>query len=127
MSKSFLFVVWAGGGNVPPQLTIARRLAARGHAVRMLAPAALRDAIEAAGVVYEPYREAPEHDEAIPERSLVRDFESRSSTAAIAAVRDRLLIGTAGPVAADVLTVLEHHQVDVVAFDFTLLGALFAA
>jgi hypothetical protein len=36
MSKSFLFVVWAGGGNVPPQLTLARRLATRGHAVRML-------------------------------------------------------------------------------------------
>jgi UDP:flavonoid glycosyltransferase YjiC (YdhE family) len=126
MSKRFLFVVWAGGGNVPPQLTLARRLAARGHEVRMLAPAVLRDAIEAAGVVYEPYRKAPEHDERMPERSLVRDFEHRSPLAAVAAVVDRLLVGTSGPVAADVLTVLETQQIDVVAFDFNLLGALFA-
>jgi UDP:flavonoid glycosyltransferase YjiC (YdhE family) len=127
MSKRFLFVVWAGGGNVPPQLTLARRLAARGHEVRMLAPVVLREAIEAAGVTYEPYREAPEHDEAIPERSLVRDFEQPSPLAAVAAVVDRLLVGMSGPVAANVLTVLETQQIDVVAFDFNLLGALFAA
>jgi MGT family glycosyltransferase len=127
MSKTFLFVVWAGGGNVPPQLTLARRLLARGNAVRMLAPAALRDRIEEAGLVYEPYREAPEHDEAVPERSLVRDFEQRSPIGAVAAVRDNLLAGMAGPVAADVLSVLERQQIDVVASDFNLLGASFAA
>jgi UDP:flavonoid glycosyltransferase YjiC (YdhE family) len=127
MSKSFLFVVWAGGGNVPPQLTLARRLAARGHAVRMLAPAVLREKIERAGVVYEPYGEAPEHDEAVPERSLVRDFEQRSPLGAAAAARDNLLAGMAGPVAADVLSALERHRIDVVAADFNLFGALFAA
>ncbi|MGH2557106.1 MAG: glycosyltransferase, partial [Actinomycetota bacterium] len=126
MRKSFLFVVWAGGGNVPPQLTLARRLAARGHSVRMLGPAVLREGIEAAGVVYEPYREAPEHDEAVPERSLVRDFD-RSPLGAIAAVRNNLLAGMAAPVAADVLSILERQGVDVVAFDFSLFGALFAA
>src|SRR6266540_2414908 len=127
MSKSFLFVVWAGGGNVPPQLTLARRLAARGHAVRILAPAVLHERIEDAGLVYEPYREAPEHDEAVPERSLVRDFEQRSSLGAVAAVRDNLLAGMAGPVAADVLSVLERERIDAVASDFNLFGALFAA
>ena len=49
MSKDFLFVLWAGGGNVPPQLALARRLVARGHRVQMLAPAVLRDVVEAAG------------------------------------------------------------------------------
>ena len=43
-------VLWAGGGNVPPQLSVARQLVARGHRVRMLAPAALRNSIEAAGM-----------------------------------------------------------------------------
>jgi MGT family glycosyltransferase len=127
MSKSFLFVVWAGGGNVPPQLTLARRLVARGHSVRMLAPAALRERIEEAGVVYEPYRAAPEHDEAVPERSLVRDFEQRSPLGAVAAVRENLLAGMAGPVAADVLSILERQGVHAVASDALLFGALFAA
>jgi UDP:flavonoid glycosyltransferase YjiC (YdhE family) len=36
MKRSYLFVTWEGGGNVPPVLGIARRLAARGHTVRGL-------------------------------------------------------------------------------------------
>jgi UDP:flavonoid glycosyltransferase YjiC (YdhE family) len=127
MSQEFLFVLWAGGGNVPPQLTLARRLVARGHRVRMLAPAVLRESIEAAGIVFEPYREIPEHDESVPEGSLVRDFEARSKAAALAAARDNLVAAMARPVAADVLATLERRPADVVAFDFVLFGALFAA
>jgi len=127
MSREFLFVIWAGGGNVPPQLTVARRLVARGHRVRMLAPAVLRESIEAAGLEFEPYGEAPEHDESVPEHSLVRDFEARSKAAEIAASRDNLVAGMAGPIAADVLATLEHRPADVVAFDFLLAGAAFAA
>ena len=127
MSQEFLFVLWAGGGNVPPQLTLARRLVARGHRVRMLAPAVLRESIEAAGITFEPYREIPEHDESVPERSLVRDFEARSRLAAVAAARDNLVAAMAKPVAADVLATLERRPPDVVAFDFTLFGAAFAA
>jgi UDP:flavonoid glycosyltransferase YjiC (YdhE family) len=127
VSQEFLFVLWAGGGNVPPQLTLARRLVARGHRVRMLAPAVLREAIEAAGIAFEPYREAPEHDESVPERSLVRDFEARSKAGAIAASRDNLVAAMARPVAADVLATLERHSADVVAFDFLLAGGFFAA
>lgn len=127
MSREFLFVLWAGGGNVPPQLTLARRLVARGHRVRILAPAVLRESIEAAGITFEPYRESPEHDESVPERSLVRDFEAKSRAAALAASRDNLVSAMARPVAADVLFSLEHRSADVVAFDFTLFGAAFAA
>jgi UDP:flavonoid glycosyltransferase YjiC (YdhE family) len=127
MNQEFLFVLWAGGGNVPPQLTLARRLVARGHQVRMLGPAVLRESIEAAGIEFEPYRETPEHDESVPERSLVRDFEARSKAAAFAAARDNLVAAMARPVAADVLTTLERRPADVVAFDFVLFGSLFAA
>ena len=127
MSREFLFVLWAGGGNVPPQLTLARRLVERGHRVRMLAPAVLRESIEAAGIVFEPYREIPEHDESVPERSLVRDFEARSKVAALAAARDNLLAAMARPVAADVLSTLERRPADVMAFDYVLFGSLFAA
>jgi MGT family glycosyltransferase len=122
-----LFCLWAGGGNVGPQLTIARRLGQRGHTVRMLAPAVLRERIERAGVVYEPYRRTPEHDEGVPERSLVRDFEATSPVAAAIAARRNLLTDTLDPVAADTLAILERHPIDVVAFDFTLFGAQIAA
>jgi MGT family glycosyltransferase len=127
MSHEFLFVLWAGGGNVPPQLTLARRLVARGHRARMLAPAVLRESIEAAGLAFEPYHTIPEHDESVPEHSLVRDFEARSKVAALAASRDNLVAAMARPVAADVLATLERRPADVVVFDFLLFGALFAA
>jgi UDP:flavonoid glycosyltransferase YjiC (YdhE family) len=127
MSREFLFVLWAGGGNVPPQLTLAKRLVARGHRVRMLAPAVLRESIEAAGIEFEPYHEIPEHDESVPETSLVRDFEARSKLGAAAAARDNVLAAMARPVAADVLATLERRPADVVAFDFALFGGLFAA
>jgi MGT family glycosyltransferase len=127
MSSAFLFVLWAGGGNVPPQLTLARRVAARGHDVRVLAPASIRPAIERAGLLFEPYVDAPEHDEASPETSLIRDFEARTTMGAVGSVRKNLLEGMAGPIAADVLRVMRSHSVDVVAVDHLLLGALFAA
>lgn len=125
--SSFLFTLWAGGGNVPPQLALARRLTARGHQVRVLAPAILRQKVVAAGATYEPYDQTPEHDEAVPERSLLRDFDARTPLGALTAARNRLLVGLAAPVAADAGAILEREAVDVVAPDWMLLGALYAA
>lgn len=127
MTGTFLFVLWAGGGTAPPQIALARRLAAAGHRVRVLAPAVLRDRVEAAGLVFEPYRQTPEHDEADPARSLLRDFGHRSPIAGPVATRDHVFVGMAEPVAADVLAVLAREAVDVVASDYMLVGALFAA
>lgn len=127
MTTTFLFALWAGGGNVPPQLALARRLVLAGHRVKVLAPAVLRERVEAAGMEFEPYRSTPEHDEADPARSLLRDFEIRSTIAAAKAQRDRLLADLAQPVAEDVLAVTDREAVDVVAFDFMLFGAGFAA
>jgi MGT family glycosyltransferase len=127
MSQEFLFVLWAGGGNVPPQLALARRLATRGHRVRMLAPTVLRESIEAAGITFEAYRQIPEHDESVRERSIVRDFEARSRLGALAASRDNLVGAMTRPVAADVLDALERRPADVVAFDYLLFGSMFAA
>lgn len=127
MTSTFLFALWAGGGNVPPQLGLARRLAVAGHRVRVLAPAALQQRIEAAGLEFEPYRNTPEHDESDPARSVIRDFELRSPIAAAKAQRDRLLGDFAEPVAKDILAILARDPADTVVFDFMLLGALFAA
>ncbi len=44
--RSYLFVTFEGGGNVPPVLGLARRLAARGHDVRVLTEPCLRAAVE---------------------------------------------------------------------------------
>ena len=124
---SFLFVLWDGGGNVPPQLALARRLAERGHRVRVLAPHVLRPRIEAAGCVYVPLHEVPEHDSSSPADDLLKDWEARISLSAAARVRDRLIFGTALAYCHDVTAAIEEERPDVVLSDYLLLGGYVAA
>src|SRR5207302_1580084 len=46
----FLFVTWAGGGNVQPLAALGTQLLARGHRVRVLAPSELGPRFEADGI-----------------------------------------------------------------------------
>jgi len=59
----FLFVTMDFGGNVPPIVGLVRRLAARGHAVRVLADRPLRARVESAGGAFKPVPSALEWDE----------------------------------------------------------------
>lgn len=47
---NFLFVTWAGGGNVTPVVGLATRLLTRGHDVKVASPNDLHDRFAAAGV-----------------------------------------------------------------------------
>ncbi len=124
---TFLLVLWAGGGNVPPQLALARRLTERGHRVRVLAPSVLRTPIEAAGCVFVPFRETPEHDGSSPTADLLKDWGARTSMTAAARVRDHLIFGTALAYSRDVAAAIADERPDVVMADYLLLGAYVAA
>ena len=50
MGAAYLFVAWAGGGNVNPFLGLAEGLLARGHRVRAVATGSLHDRLAAAGI-----------------------------------------------------------------------------
>lgn len=126
-SGRFLFVLWEGGGNVPPQLALARRLAERGHRVRVLAPRVLRSRIEAAGCAFVPLREVPEHDSSSRTDDILKDWEARTSMSAAVLARDRVIFGTALAYAHDVSTAIEEERPDVVVTDYLLLGVYVAA
>lgn len=123
----FLFVLWDGGGNIPPQLALARRLATRGHRVSILAPGVLRARIEAAGCAFVPLHETAEHDSSSVTDDILRDWEARTSIAAAALVRDRLIFGTASGYARDVTAAVTAERPDVIVTDYLLLGAYVAA
>ena len=125
--KRFLFVLWDGGGNVLPQLTVARRMVERGHHVNVLAPKVLAGRIEAAGCVFVPYTRAPEHDSRSPEHDILQDWQPRTPIGAAARVRDRLMASPALAFAEDVLAAHEQEPVDAVVTDYLLLGAYLAA
>src|SRR6266508_5077713 len=70
--RRYLFVMWEGGGNVPLQLGVARKLVARGHQVCVLTEPAVRRDVLATGASYRWFTRAPhrqdrarEHDNTI--------------------------------------------------------------
>jgi MGT family glycosyltransferase len=126
--RQFLFVLWHGGGNAPPQLALARRLTERGHRVSVLAPRVMQPRIEAAGCAFLPVQEEnAAHNSASAQTDLLRDWEARTPLGAAARVRDNLIFGTAPMYNRDVTAAIEATRPDVVVADYLLLGAYVAA
>jgi UDP:flavonoid glycosyltransferase YjiC (YdhE family) len=111
----FLFVLWDGGGTVPPELALARRVAAAGHQVRILAPRSLQTKVEDAGCSFLPYRRSPDRD---PRQPTAKGKAGSPAATVIAA---------SGPYADDVKEALGAMPADVVAADYVLFGASVAA
>jgi MGT family glycosyltransferase len=125
--KRFLFVDWEGGGNLPPALTVARRLIERGHTVRFLDEPCNQEEIEAIGCAFASYVHAPHRDNKSPDSDFIRDWEACTPLGAFARTRERLMFGPAATYAQDVLEELAAHPADAIAVDFPLFGALVGA
>ena len=65
----YLLATWEGGGVIPPELGLARRLLARGHQVHVIADPAAKDAVLAAGCTFSPWRTAPHKHSLRPEEA----------------------------------------------------------
>jgi MGT family glycosyltransferase len=126
MSRKFLFVTWEGGGTLPPQLAVARRLIARGHEVCVLAEPPSRGDVEAAGARYAPFVEAPVRASRDPSDDPFRDWEKNPLSAVKTAI-DRKVCGPALAYAHDVLRALEAWPADAVVADGYLFGAMIGA
>jgi MGT family glycosyltransferase len=120
--RDVLFTIWEGGGNVPPQLSVARALVARGHRVRVLADAILRTEVEATGAEHVAWTRAPQRTTWDPSGAILRDWEARTPIGALARLRDTIVTGYAAEFASDVLSEIERRRPDVVARDFLLPG-----
>jgi len=118
---------WEGGGNVTPELGIARRLIARGHQVHVLADPTIRDGAEAAGCTFSPWRRAPHHRTLDPSEDLLKDWEAANPLVMLKRVRDRFIAGPAAEFAADTAEAIEHFQPHVVVPDAFLFGSIIAA
>jgi len=124
--RRFLFVMWEGGGNVPPQLGLARGLVARGHQVRVLTEPSLRRDVAATGASFGSFTSAPHRQDRAPQRDLVRDFDARTPIGALAATRDRVMLGPARAYAQDTMAEIERFRPHVLAVDWVLTGAAVA-
>ncbi len=125
-TKRFLFVMWEGGGNIPPQLGLARQLVDRGHEVRVLTEPSVAQDVIGTGASFATFTTAPHRDDRLRESDFVRDVDARTPLGAFAAARDRVLLGPAAAYAADTAAEIDRFRPDVLAADWMLTGAAVA-
>ena len=125
-SKRFLFVMWEGGGNVPMQLGLARKLVARGHEVRVLSEPSIEEDVRATGAVFASFTNAPHRSDRSRESAFFRDFDAKTPIGAFAAARDHVMLGPAKVYAIDTAAEIEQFEPAVLAADWMLLGAAVA-
>ncbi|RJL22944.1 hypothetical protein [Bailinhaonella thermotolerans] len=123
MPKNFLFATWAGGGAVPPVLSVARALRERGHGVRVLADESLHDEVAGSGLEAVAWTTAPQGDASDPAKDVIKDFEARTPLGQFARLRDRIVCGPAADYARDTLAELRARPADALVAEHMLLGA----
>jgi len=123
--RSYLFVTWEGGGNVPAVLGVARRLADRGHRVRVLTEPCLEEAVRGMGAEFVAFtRHFTRQDRHQP---LLDDFEAKSPIAALKRSFDRVMFGPARIVAEETYRAILAEPTDAVVVDHLMIAALVAA
>jgi MGT family glycosyltransferase len=125
--RRFLMPMWEGGGNIPPELGVARRLIARGHQVHVLADPTVQVGAETAGCTFSPWRRAPHRTTFEPSDDLLKDWETKNPLVLLQRARDRLIAGPAADHAADTAEAIEAFRPDAVVPDAFLFGSIIAA
>jgi MGT family glycosyltransferase len=125
--KRFLFAMWDGGGNVPPQLGVARQLLARGHAVHVLSDPTVEAEARAAGCTFTPWTTAPHRDTRDRSADVIRDYETGSILSLIDKYMGEFLGGPASRWAADTHAALVAQRADALVIDQMIPAGSIAA
>src|SRR5436189_4164788 len=123
----FLIALAAGGGNIPPTLSVVRALLDRGHDVRVITDPLLEPEVQAVGADFVSWSSAPHRFDLDPSSDLARDWEARTPMGSLARARDGYFCGPARAFADDVRAELERRPADVAAGEMltfaTMIGA----
>lgn len=125
--RSYLLAMWEGGGTIPPQLGVARRLLERGHRVHVLGDPTIEGPAHRIGCGFTPWIEAPHRISLDPEEDLIKDWEVSNPLSLLARARDRFMAGPSRRYAADTHRAIADVRPDCVLTDGMLFGAMAAA
>jgi MGT family glycosyltransferase len=125
-TRRFLLAMWEGGGTVPPELGVARRLLARGHQVHVLGDPTIAERAISLGCTFSPWMRAPHRTSLDPAQDLFKDWELSNPLAMLRNARDRFMAGPAGEFAVDTRETITAVRPDVLLADVMLLGAVIA-
>jgi MGT family glycosyltransferase len=124
----YLFAQWDGGGSLPPELTVIRRLVASGHTVAVVGDPVTEPEVRAVGVTdFRPWVDAPHHVTRDVADDYTRDWQVRSPLGVLRNLMETLMVRPAPLFAAETLAAIDDVRPDAVAASFTLLGSLMAA
>lgn len=119
--------VWEGGGTLPPEMEIARKLIARGHSVRVIGDPTVETMALASGCGFTPWVQAPHRKNLDPETDIIGDWRFKNPLQLFARAVDALFCGPAAKFAADTLAELDRNPADMVLADAAMTGAMMAA
>jgi len=123
----YLFTTWEGGGHVQPMLSVARDLAARGHAVLTLSDPCNAPDAAALGVPFRAWTTAPFQTGKTRDDDRLKDHEADNPLAVIHRLLERVMAGPALTYANDTLAAIDAFGPDVVVSQELLLGSMAAA
>jgi hypothetical protein len=90
LSRHYLFVIWEGGGTVPPELALAHKLCARGYRITVLAEPPAQAEIESIGTQYLRYTRAPFRQ---VRKDHLRDWTTTNQLKIVKNLLDKVLVG----------------------------------
>mgnify|MGYP002624312321 CR=1 FL=1 len=119
---NFLFATFEGGGSVGPMMTVARRLAERGHSVRVMSDACNRSDAEAINARFIGWSRAPSKPRRSREFDTWDDWSHENPQDGFASLMDNLLVGPALAFAQDLIDELRREPADLVVSSEMLFG-----
>lgn len=125
--RDFLFCTWEGGGCVPPVLSAARKLAKRGHRVRVMAERCNRAEIEAVGAEFVGYTLAPNRPGKTAGDDIVLDWAGATPAEQLGRVQERVMCGPALDYARDVHAEIHRRRPDLLVSCDLLFGPMVGA
>ncbi|OGO31720.1 MAG: hypothetical protein A2136_10695 [Chloroflexi bacterium RBG_16_54_11] len=125
-SRRFLFVLFEGGGNVPPILNLAQGLIQRGHSVRVISDPINEAEVRLAGCEFTPYQRTPHRTDKFASSTLIKDYEEKDPINELKVVID-YFSSSALACAQDILEEIDARPVDLIVVHEIIFGAYFAA
>lgn len=117
--RAYLFALTDGGGTIPPELGVARRLVDRGHRVTVIADATFADQARRTGAAVRAWSQGTD--------GPFRDWELRSPTSLARGMSDHMIAGPAPAQADDAGRAIDEVRPDLVVTSAMAVGAMIAA
>ena len=86
----YLFAMTDAGGNVPPEISVARGPAERGHDITILGDPTIAEEAAAIGVRFQTWQDARQRMSRRREDDLIRDYELRTPAQQVGLMREIL-------------------------------------